>query len=67
MDDINKRLDIIENKLDNILFILQNDVVNDCKRMSNHITFIDRVYESVKHPLYYVCSKFNPDVKQINK
>ena len=43
----------INAKLDSILAILNTD----CKKMSDHIDFIEQVYENVKHPLNFVMNR----------
>ena len=58
-DDIKMKIERIEKKLDKILNILENSVDLNCKRMGNHITFIEHVYENVKFPLIYICSMIN--------
>jgi len=47
---IEEDIQTINAKLDSILAILNTD----CKKMSDHIDFIEQVYENVKHPLNYV-------------
>lgn len=51
IDQQNKKLDIITN-------ILNNDVKINCDKMSEHIDFIEMVYNKIKSPMYYICSKF---------
>ena len=31
----------------------------DCSKMSEHIDFVDSVYEKVKYPLNYICKRYN--------
>lgn len=68
-----KKLDLIIKKLDNLeksIFVLQNDVnmikekinidlAENCKKMSDHIDFIETVYDNVKNPLGFLCNKLN--------
>ncbi len=63
--DLNKRLDTMEekidnltNKLDHIVNLIKNNKEN-CEKMGNHIDFVESVYENVKNPLGYVCSKIS--------
>ena len=49
----------IEEKLDQILNILQTKVTQNCEKMSEHIDFIENVYDNVKNPLGYICNKLN--------
>ena len=36
---------------------VDKDVLQECKKMGNHIDFIENVYENVKHPLGFICNK----------
>jgi hypothetical protein len=47
----------IEEKLDKILEFLECKVNKSCEKMSEHIDFIDAVYDNVKKPLGYVCNR----------
>lgn len=59
MDNIERKLDIIIEKLDNLTLILENDVTKNCKKMGNHINFVENVYDTIKSPLNYICNKVN--------
>ena len=54
---------IFETKIDKILELLEKD----CKKMSDHIDFVENVYDSVKMPFYYVMDKVNYLVSSENK
>jgi len=56
---IEERLKKIELKLDIILKLLENDLKKNTEKMSNHIDFIETVYENIKNPLGYICNKVN--------
>lgn len=61
-DDLQKKLDRIERKLDFIITILHHDnkdIKENCKKMGNHIQFIENVYDSVRTPLNYLTNKVN--------
>ena len=45
----------LETKLDKILELLEKD----CKKMTDHIDFIENVYDNVKSPFYYLMDKVN--------
>lgn len=53
MEEISRRLDILEQKMDKIVELLERD----CKKMSDHIDFVEHVYDSVKTPFYYIMNK----------
>ena len=59
------RLNTMEKKIDNInqqlidILILLNDNKKDCEKMSSHIDFIDSVYDKLKMPIDFVCSRVN--------
>ena len=53
MDIDKERINRIEEKVDRILELLEKD----CKKMVDHIDFVETVYDSVKMPFYYVMDK----------
>jgi uncharacterized protein YaaN involved in tellurite resistance len=55
MIELEKRCERIEQKLDKILELLEKD----CKKMTDHIDFIENVYDNVKSPFYYLMDKVN--------
>ena len=57
LEILEKKIGEIDLKLITILELLQNDIRPNCKKMSSHIDFVDKVYENVKNPLGYICSK----------
>ena len=50
------RLAMIDDKLDRLLQLCETDILPNCNRMGRHITFIETVYDHIKHPLGYMCS-----------
>ena len=51
LDDIIKRLETIEKKL---------NIINDStSHMDNHIQFVENVYDKIKQPLAYATNKIN--------
>jgi len=59
MNNLESKIINIDKSLSRILSILTDDLGTDCKKMSKHIDFIENVYDNVKYPLDYVCTKFN--------
>ena len=55
MLDLENQFKIMDKKMDKILEILEKD----CKKMSDHIDFVENVYDNVKMPFYYVMDKVN--------
>ena len=49
----------LESKIDKIIEYLEKDIVKNCDKMGEHIDFVETVYETVKHPLDFICSKVN--------
>lgn len=47
----------LNNKLDRIEQLLNNEILHNCNKMSNHIDFIERIYEYIKYPLFYISDK----------
>lgn len=65
-DDIAAILQNIQLRLENIehqLGLLNDDIVNNVKpetaKMSNHIDFIEQVYNKLKSPMQFICSKLS--------
>lgn len=46
-------------KLDKIIELLEKD----CKKMVDHIDFVENVYDNIKMPFYYVMDKVSLLVK----
>ncbi len=65
-DEILKILRSIEKRLDNIEIIL-DDNRNSAKKMSNHIDFIDHVYDNVKMPFCKILSMYNGNTVKLEK
>ena len=57
--EIKTILKIIGKKLDSLTTNVDETIVVDCKKMSDHINFIENVYANVKYPLEYMCRKIN--------
>jgi len=60
--DLEARLTLLEQKIDMIVELLKQDG----KKMRDHIDFIERVYETIKNPFYYILDKINV-YKKIDK
>lgn len=48
---LHKKLDEINIKLDKIL--------NDTYNMNTHISFIEKVYDTIKNPFYFILNKID--------
>jgi len=59
INTIKEKIDNIEKKIDDIINILLNEVKGDCKKMGEHIDFVEKVYDNVKNPLGFLCNKIN--------
>ena len=59
IESLQNKINIIESKVDMILELLQKDVQPNCQKMNTHINFVENVYENVKNPLGFICSKVN--------
>ena len=57
LDSLEYKLIDLEVKLNKILELLENDVAPNCNKMSSHIDFVDNVYDNVKNPLGFICSR----------
>tara|TARA_B110000858_G_C17657133_1_gene405491 strand:+ start:572 stop:811 length:240 start_codon:yes stop_codon:yes gene_type:complete len=56
INSLEQKIITLETKIDLILTMLNDKVEPNCSKMSNHIDFIDKVYDNVKNPLGYICS-----------
>ena len=56
--DVHERIIRIEDKLDKLLYLVEKNHANT-ENMSQHIDFVDSVYESVKAPLNTICNKIS--------
>ena len=61
--DLENRFKIMDKKMDKIIELLEKD----CKKMSDHIDFVENVYDTVKTPFYYVMDKVSYFVSNENK
>ena len=61
LDSLETQMNRIENKLDKLLkdFEILNDLEPQCKKMSEHIDFVESVYDKVKSPMYYIFNKIS--------
>ena len=53
--DIYNRIERIEYKLDNIKYMLENNIKSNDK-MNEHIDFVDSVYNTMKTPITKICN-----------
>lgn len=59
LDSLEYKLIDLEVKLNKIIELIENDVKPNCNKMSSHIDFVDKVYDTVKSPLNFMCNKIN--------
>jgi len=57
MIKLNNNIEDINNKMNILTGTLDNDLIPECKKMGEHIDFVENVYDTVKHPLGYLCNK----------
>jgi len=53
---LNDKIDFLSNKIDTKV-TMEEEVLEECKKMGAHIDFIETVYNNVKHPLGFICNK----------
>ncbi len=53
---LNVSIENLSNRLD-IKETLDDQVLEECKKMGAHIDFVENVYDNVKHPLGFICNK----------
>lgn len=58
-EELKNKVDTMNDKIDKLLELFEIQST-DCKKMSEHIDFVETVYESVKHPFYYIMNAVSP-------
>ena len=53
------RLDKIDKEIRELKNTINQDIKGNCDKMGSHIDFIEKVYDTVKTPMYYICEKIN--------
>ena len=54
---MDKKLDKIEHKLDELI-LLTRENEKKCDKMTSHIDFINNIYEKLKAPIEFISDKF---------
>jgi len=54
---LNNNIELTNKKIDILTENLNKDLIPECKKMGSHIDFVENVYDTVKHPLGYLCNK----------
>ena len=54
---LNDNIEKINESIDDFSESLDEELIPECKKMSSHIDFVENVYDTVKHPLGYLCNK----------
>ena len=57
LDSLEEKINDLDDKLSDILILLERDIKPNCNKMSLHIDFVDNVYDTVKNPLGFICSR----------
>ena len=57
--ELKNKIDTMNDKLDKLLELFEIQST-DCKKMSEHIDFVETVYERVKHPFNYIMNAVSP-------
>jgi hypothetical protein len=55
IENIEEKIIAIDIKLEKLLKLVEND----CKKMTNHIDFVENVYEKVKSPFAFIMNSVN--------
>jgi len=58
-ENLKNTIYIMNDKLDKLLELFEIQST-DCKKMSDHIDFVETVYEKVKQPFYYIMDAVSP-------
>ena len=52
------KLENLETDMKEIRTILEDNTRN-CEKIAGHVEFVERVYDTVKSPMYFVCNQIN--------
>lgn len=50
---------IMNQNLEKLSETIDNNLSKECRKMGEHIDFVESIYENVKHPLNFICKKVN--------
>ena len=53
------RLDKIDKEIHELKTSINKDIKGNCEKMAGHVEFVERVYDTVKSPMYFVCNQIN--------
>lgn len=56
---IEEKIEKLNEKLCGLDAFIRNNLAKDCSKMSEHIDFVDQVYDTVRTPLNYICNNIN--------
>ena len=56
---LNKNIEKNNDKLDIICKKLDGEIIEECKKMTSHINFVEAIYDNIKKPLNYICDTVN--------
>ena len=55
VEKTNEKIENLELKINKLDKSVNEELYEECKKMGNHIDFVETVYDNVKHPLGYIC------------
>lgn len=56
---IEEQIEKLNKKMEGLDTFIRHNLAKDCSKMSEHIDFVDQVYETVRSPLNYICNNIN--------
>lgn len=58
LDILLERMEQMERKLDTLEKQMNGEILDNCRKMGEHISFVDSVYSIVKQPMVSICNAF---------
>lgn len=58
LDILLERMEQMERKLDTLEQQMKGEILDNCRKMGEHISFVDSVYSMVKQPMVSICNTF---------
>ena len=59
VEELKQEIKDMREQLNRIEKLLIDSVGKNCEKMGSHIDFVESVYDTVRHPLSYICNKIN--------
>jgi archaellum component FlaC len=56
IESISNKIESLDSKIDKVIMEL-NKMSKETERMDTHVTFVENIYDTVKHPFHFIMNK----------